>query len=132
MQESIKALNIRHFKLVNGDEIVALVSVKNNDNWILERPVTVSSNILGSYQFSPWFPFSDAKLFKVLKTHVVQHVSINDIAKESYVKLALSMKSHVPEKHRTEQEILEEYEQRLIEKYADEVEPESDVPETIH
>ena len=42
------------------------------------------------------------------------------------------MKSHVPEKHRTEQEILEEYEQRLIEKYADEVEPESDVPETIH
>ena len=70
MQESIKALNIRHFKLVNGDEIVALVSVKNNDNWILERPVTVSSNILGSYQFSPWFPFSDAKLFKVLKSHV--------------------------------------------------------------
>ena len=38
--EGIQSLNIRHFKLVNGDEIVALVSVKNDNNWILERPVS--------------------------------------------------------------------------------------------
>ena len=131
--ESIKALNVRHFKLVNGDEIVALVSVKNDDNWILERPLTVSSNILGSYQFSPWFPFSNAKMFKIMKNHVVQHVPITDNAKESYVKLALSMTTHVPEKHRSEQEILEEYEQKLIDKYSEEgLDSDSDIPDTVH
>jgi len=131
--ESIQSLNIRHFKLVNGDEIVALVSVKNDNNWILERPLVVSSNILGSYQFSPWFPFSDAKVFKILKGHVIQHVPISDKAKESYVKLALSAQQSVPEKQRSEQEILEEYEQQLIEKYSDDgVDIEPDVPETIH
>jgi len=131
--KSIKALNVRHFKLVNGDEIVALVSVKNDDNWILERPLTVSSNILGSYQFSPWFPFSSAKMFKIMKNHVVQHVPITDNAKESYVKLALSMTTHVPEKHRSEQEILEEYEQKLIDKYSEEgLDSDSDIPDTVH
>lgn len=131
--EGIQSLNIRHFKLVNGDEIVALVSVKNDNNWILERPLVVSSNILGSYQFSPWFPFSEAKVFKILKSHVIQHVPISDKAKESYVKLALTAQQSIPEKQRSEQEILEEYEQQLIEKYSDDgVDVEPDVPKTIH
>lgn len=133
MDTNIQSLNIRHFKLVNGDEIVALVSVKNDSNWILERPLIVSSNILGSYQFAPWFPFSDAKVFKILKNHIIQHVSISDSAKESYVKLALTAKQSVPEKQRSEQEILEEYEQQLIEKYSDDgTDIEPDVPKTIH
>tara|TARA_B100000902_G_scaffold301744_1_gene289565 strand:- start:1775 stop:2173 length:399 start_codon:yes stop_codon:yes gene_type:complete len=131
--EDLKALNVRHFKLVNGDEIVALVSVKNNDNWILERPLTVSNNILGSYQFAPWFPFSEAKLFKVLKTHVIQHVPISDNVKESYVKLALQTKTQIPEQARSDEELLAEYEQKLIDRYAEEGDiPEPDVPETIH
>ena len=131
--KDLKALNVRHFKLVNGDEIVALVSVKNNDNWILERPVTVSSNILGAYQFAPWFPFSEAKLFKVLKHHVIQHVPISDDVKESYVKLALQMKTQIPEKVRSEEELLAEYERKLIDRYSEEgVDLEPDVPETIH
>jgi len=133
MDKNIQSLNIRHFKLVNGDEIVALVSVKNDNNWILERPLVVSSNILGSYQFAPWFPFSDAKVFKILKNHIIQHVPISDNAKESYVKLALTAQQSVPEKQRSEQEILDEYEKQLIEKYSEEgVDIEPDVPETIH
>ena len=133
MKESIQSLNIRHFKLVNGDEIVALVSVKNDNSWVLERPLVVSSNILGSYQFSPWFPFSEAKVFKILKNHIIQHVPISDKAKESYVKLALSAQQSVPERQRSEQEILAEYEQQLIEKYSDDgVDIDPDVPETIH
>ena len=131
--KDIQSLNIRHFKLINGDEIVALVSVKNDNNWILERPLVVSSNLLGAYQFSPWFPFSEAKMFKILKDHVVQHVPISDNAKESYVKLALTATQAVPERQRSEQEILAEYEQQLIDKYSDEgVDLEPDVPKTIH
>ena len=68
-----------------------------------------------------------------LKDHVIKHVPISDVAKESYVKLALSARQSVPERQRSEQEILEEYEQQLIEKYSDDgVDVEPDVPKTIH
>ena len=72
-------------------------------------------------------------MFKILKSHVIQHVPISDKAKESYVKLALTAQQSIPEKQRSEQEILEEYEQQLIEKYAEDgVDVEPDVPKTIH
>ena len=35
----MEGLNIRHFKLMNGEEIVGLVANKNEDNYIIERPV---------------------------------------------------------------------------------------------
>ena len=40
-------LNIRHFKLVNGEDIIAIVSSKNKDNWLVERPVVVVNGLLG-------------------------------------------------------------------------------------
>ena len=43
-------LNIRHFKLVNGEDIIAIVSSKNKDNWLVERPVVITNNIVGGYQ----------------------------------------------------------------------------------
>ena len=81
----MEALDIRHFKLMNGEEIVALVSVKNNDNWIVERPVTVHANLAGGYSFAPWFPFSDARTFKILKKDIVQHVGVAESIKQTYV-----------------------------------------------
>ena len=37
----MEGLNIRHFKLLNGEEIIALLAVKNDDNFIIERPVRI-------------------------------------------------------------------------------------------
>ena len=36
----MEGLNIRHFKLMNGEEIIGLVAIKNDDNFIIERPVS--------------------------------------------------------------------------------------------
>ena len=62
----MEGLNIRHFKLMNGEEIIGLVAVTNDDNYIVERPVKLHPSVLGGMQFSSWFPFSEAKQFKVL------------------------------------------------------------------
>ena len=110
----MEALDIRHFKLMNGEEIVALVSVKNNDNWIVERPVTVHANLAGGYSFAPWFPFSDAKTFKILKKDIVQHVGVADTIKETYVNYALQLsKPQQPDSPKSDDQILQEIENRL-------------------
>ena len=114
-------LDIRHFKLTNGDEIVGLVSNKNDTNWIIERPVQVNANLTGGYNFTPWFPFSDAKTFKVLKNHIVQHVPVADTVKSTYLTFALQLTN--PDDRaaaiKSERESLEEYERELIDRYTD-------------
>ena len=124
-------MNIRHFKLTNGEEIIALVQTKHESSWILERPVSINSAMLGGYSFAPWFPFSNAKTFKIMKDHVLQHVPIAEKVKDTYVKYVLGMRDvHMPQ-NKSDEEILAEYEQRLTEKYAEEGVPLDDKDEKI-
>jgi hypothetical protein len=129
----MEGLNIRHFKLMNGEEIIGLLAVKNDDNFIIERPVRLNPGLMGGIQFTAWFPFSEAKQFKVLKSSIIQHVPIAESIKDTYVNFALKMDKpiSVPDT-RTDQELLEEYENRLINEYADEGIPDLDKKRTIH
>ena len=110
----MEGLNIRHFKLMNGEEIIGLVAIKNDDNFIIERPVRLNPSMLGGVQFAAWFPFSDAKQFKVLKSSILQHVPIAESIKDTYVNFALKMDRPIQTvQTKTDQELLEEYESRL-------------------
>ena len=129
----MERLNIRHFKLMNGEEIIGLVAVTNDDNYIVERPVKLHPSVLGGMQFSSWFPFSEAKQFKVLKSNIIQHVPIAESIKETYVQFALKMDRPVEAvQTKTDQEILEEYENRLVNEYAEDGIPDLDKKRTIH
>jgi len=88
----MEELNIRNFKLINGDNIIALVSSDNNDNYLLERPVAIYSTMVGGYQFSPWFPFSDQKRYTIDKHNIIGNSSVINEMKKEYVKYALSAK----------------------------------------
>ena len=127
----MEELNIRHFKLLNGDDIIGLVAVKNDDNYIIERPVIVQTNLLGGYHFTPWFPFSESKQFKIMKSNIIQHVPIAEDVKENYVQFALKLDEVRKPVTKSDQEILEEYEDEIINRYAEEGVP---IPEkkTIH
>jgi|TARA_B100001939_G_scaffold296375_1_gene270306 hypothetical protein len=128
----MEELDIRHFKLVNGDDIIGLVNRKNDNAFLVERPVIAQSNMLGGYQFSHWFPFSDAKTFKIMKNDIVQHVSIAEDVKETYVQFVLKS-TETQRVHKTDQQILEEFEDRLINDYADNGVPlGTDKKRTIH
>ena len=129
----MEGLNIRHFKLMNGEEIIGLLAVKNDDNFIIERPVRLNPGLMGGIQFTAWFPFSESKQFKVLKSSIIQHVPIAESIKDTYVNFALKMDNpiSVPDT-RTDQELLEEYENRLVNEYADDGIPDLDKKRTIH
>lgn len=130
----MEGMNIRHFKLMNGEEIIGLVAVKNKDNYIVERPVRLNPSMLGGIQFSAWFPFSDAKQFKIRMSDIIQHVPVAETIKETYVQFALKMDKPVEAiQSKTDQELLQEYEERLANgMYDDEYPEELDKKRTLH
>ena len=85
-------LNIRHFKLMNGEDIIGVVSVKNDDSWLIERPVLIQSNILGGFQFTHWFPFSNTKVHKLQFTSIINSTGIDQDIKEDYLNFVLTAK----------------------------------------
>ena len=85
MEEKI---NIRQFKLMNGEEIIALVMQKEPKAYIIERPFVIKSNIIGGFAIFPWFPFSGQKIFKISNNHILHHVEIVDELKTEYIRLA--------------------------------------------
>ena len=82
----LEDLNIRHFKLINGDNILALVTKKEHGRVIIERPVQISDNIMGGFQLSPWFAFSSQSLYSILDSDIMAHVLIDHDIKAIYIK----------------------------------------------
>ena len=132
----MESLNIRHFKLMNGEEIIGLLAIKNDDNYIIERPVKLNPSMLGGIQFTSWFPFSEAKQFKVFKSSILQHVPIAETIKDTYVQFALKMDKPIQTiQTKTDQELLMEYESRLTsetELFDDELPYEQIKERTLH
>ena len=58
---------IRHFKLLNGDDVIAFLVNNNEDNYIIEEPLLLVLNMTGNYNFTRWFPLSPQKTFKLKK-----------------------------------------------------------------
>lgn len=130
----MEGLNIRHFKLVNGEDIIGLVANKNTDNYIIERPVKLNPSMLGGIQFSAWFPFSDSKMFKLRMSDIIQHVPVAESIKETYVQFALRMDKPIePVQTKSDQELLEEYENKLAnDLYEDGVPEDLDKKRILH
>lgn len=132
----MEELNIRNFKLINGDNIIALVSSDNNDNYLLERPVAIYSTMVGGYQFTPWFPFSDQKRYTVDKHNIIGNSSVVNEMKKEYVKYALSARTAF-EPPESQASILNKITEQIVDRFEveDEISDEDyeAVPEdTIH
>lgn len=87
---------IRHFKLLNGDDVIAFLVTNNNDNYIIEEPLQLVQNMTGNFHFTKWFPLSPQKSFKLYKTRVMQHVPVYDDISDAYIRYLMN--------HRTEDE----------------------------
>src|SRR5210317_678728 len=124
-------LNIRQFKLINKEDVIGVLNVKNDNNYIIERPVVLLPNLLGNMQFAHWFPLSSQKVFKLYKNRVVHHVPIDEYLHKTYIDFVLNTQR--PEyKLQTMNEAVQDMvtrERELIEEdYLDVPEPK----ETIH
>jgi hypothetical protein len=87
--ETIKEVDIRHFKLTSGEDIICYVQSSNDKSFIVERPAAVRISLSGVYTFVDWFPFSDSKVFKIMKRFVINHTPVITETKESYVRYSL-------------------------------------------
>tara|TARA_B100001094_G_C17500843_1_gene470979 strand:+ start:129 stop:518 length:390 start_codon:yes stop_codon:yes gene_type:complete len=81
-------LNIRHFKLINGEEIVALVHNKDDKFVAIERPMKILQNMFGGYQLAPWFVFSNQKMFALHQNQVLHSCIVDDNFKDTYIKVS--------------------------------------------
>lgn len=118
-------MDIRHIKMINGDEIIALVSRNNDDNMLVERPCAVIKNMIGTYNLSPYFPFSSSTLFKFLKNRVLCSVKVDDSLKQKYLGYVLQMRAPTGELLAGESEMLQQY-QDVLKEYATQVAEEED------
>ena len=84
--ESIKDIDIRHFKLTSGEELICYVQSSSEHAFIVERPAVVRCASDGTWTFGDWFPFSDKKMFKIMKRFVINHTEVVDETKESFIK----------------------------------------------
>jgi hypothetical protein len=118
MNKEFKSLNVRQFKLINGDDILALVNSKEDDKVVVERPVSIKTNMLGGYQLIPWFPFSQQTIYIIADSDILAHVEIDLDVKETYVKAvtATSPRTTTP-KILSEDELSAEYEDLMNEIY---------------
>lgn len=78
-------MNIRQFKMINGDDILALVESKNTDNYKVEMPVLVEANGDGNFRFTPWFMLSSEKVYTLEKRTIVNQAEVDEDIKYSYV-----------------------------------------------
>lgn len=129
-------LDIRHIKMINGDEILALVNQNNESNYLIERPVLLNQNMLGGYTLSPWFPFTKASLFKIMKNRIIASVKIDENIQQNYINFVLQ-KNQPEAKIESNTELFEKYRDMLKDEYTmeEEYDDESaveDKPETVH
>ena len=98
---------IRQFKLLNGDDIIAVLVAKNAESYIVESPLVLVNNVTGNYHLAKWFPLSPQKSFKLLHSRIVQHVPLHEEVAAAYVEEIVNDRSKAP-LVQTYQELLED------------------------
>ncbi len=98
---------IRQFKLLNGDDIIAVLVAKNAESYIVESPLSLVSNVTGNFHLTKWFPLSPQKSFKLLHSRIIQHVPVHENIVQAYVEEIVNDRSKTP-LVQTYQELLED------------------------
>ena len=112
-------LNVRQFKLLNGEEIVALVTQKESGSFIVERPFLIRSNLVGGFVFLPWFPFSSQRIFKIANENILHHVEIDEDMKTEYIKLAADLRMKPKLQPQSDQNMIDELTSFFEDTYAE-------------
>ena len=85
-------VNIRHFKLSNGEELIALVQGEEDQLIKLESPMEVHREVRmnsQSFMFTKWLPLSKVDECLLNPMHIVSHVECDNDVKELYVRMCL-------------------------------------------
>lgn len=94
--KELSDIDIRHFKLSSGDEVISLVAKEEDNVVVLSQPMQVHSTINNNsqaYYFTDWQPLSKLNACAVSKLHIVTFVECSDNVKEKYIRMCLDTES---------------------------------------
>ena len=87
--EELNDVNIQHFKLINGDELIALVRGSEGSRILLEFPLMLNVMPMGSgkesFYFTEWMPMTKDEVIQVYATSIISHSECTDEFKEHYI-----------------------------------------------
>ena len=93
-------VNIRHFKLSSGEELISLVKGDENTMIILESPMelhTMMREQTQGFVFTKWQPLSKTDIVALNPMHIVSHVECDNDIKERYIRMCLEQKDYPEE-----------------------------------
>ena len=99
IREEAKTLNIVHFKLVSGDEIIALINRNKREepHIIIEEPLQLihipSTDNSYTLSFQEWLPTSETRLVTMNKGNIVAYSNCNLDTKEHYLSTIINLAS---------------------------------------
>lgn len=81
-------LDVRHFKLVSGEDIIGFVLKKSDDlsKYVVEQPYLVEVEG-GRFSAKPWFQLSEQTLFNIKKDHIIQSSIVSNFIKERFIEM---------------------------------------------
>ena len=97
IRKEAETLDIMHFKLVSGEEIIALINRnrKGDPHIIIEEPLemvrTFSTDNSYTVSFQEWLPTSENRLATLNKSTVVAYTPCNLDTKEYYLNTVISL-----------------------------------------
>jgi hypothetical protein len=82
--DELLCLEIRHFKLTNGEELVGFVMSADRKEFIVHQPYIVEiSN--GRFSTKPWFQLSDQTIFKIKRDTLIQSSVVANFIKKRFI-----------------------------------------------
>lgn len=105
----MKDLNIKHLKLINGEEIISLVNQSIGDDLILEFPLllnTIYDNNSNTYYFTKYMNLTNDSLIHMNVRNIIAYSTVTDDIKRKYIVSSLSYKEdQLLEERRVNKEI---------------------------
>lgn len=85
-------VDIRHFKLSTGDDVISMVTKDDKYVVVLSQPMQMHSVInqnTQAYYFTDWQPMAKVNTCAISKSHIVSFVECSDNVKEKYIQMCL-------------------------------------------
>ena len=128
--KELSDVDIRHFKLSTGDDVISMVTKDDKDVVVVSKPMQMHSDInqnTQSYYFTDWQPMAKVNMCAISKLHIVSFAECADQVKEKYIQMCLDTNndSNPSEYFDTELDDLD----LELDEYLD---PQMDIPTTIH
>lgn len=122
--KELSDIDIRHFKLSSGDEIITLVTEDYENAVVVSQPMQMHSllnNNSQAYYFTDWQPMSKVNTCAISKLHIITFVECTNDVKEKYLRMCLEVRDENPlgSLNLQSDELLDDYTDDDIDEYLD-------------